>query len=133
MTPSDREILRASFAEIAVMPEVAGALFYERLFTINPDFRGLFKHDMRVQGMKLMAMLAVIVYDDAEETLQAIHDMRHRHTGYGVKDADYDVVAECLLWMLEQVLADTFTPAVRNAWTACYEDLARKMKTASQS
>jgi hypothetical protein len=45
------------------MPEVAGALFYERLFTLNPDFRSLYKNDMRVEGVKLMTMLAGIVYN----------------------------------------------------------------------
>lgn len=115
------------------MPDVAGALFYERLFTLNPDFRALFKHDMRVQGMKLMTMLAVIVYDDPGEVLQAIRDMSQRHAAYGVKDPDYDALGESLLWMLEQLLGEAFTPAVRDAWTVCYEELARQMKTASQS
>ena len=133
MTPSDREIVRASFAEVAILPEVAGALFYEHLFTINPDFRDLFRHDMRVQGMKLMTMLAVIVYDDPGEVLQAVRNMSERHTAYGVKDPDYDAVGESLLWMLEQLLGEAFTPAIRNAWAACYEELARQMRTAPQA
>ena len=133
MTPSERDLVRASFAEVALMPEVAGALFYERLFTINPDFRALFKHDMRVQGMKLMTMLAVMVYDEPGEVLQAVRDMGQRHAAYGVKAPDYDAVGEALLWMLEQLLGEAFTPAVRDAWTVCYGELARQMKTASQS
>ena len=132
MTPSEQEVVRASFAEVALMPEVAGALFYERLFTLNPDFRDLFKHDMRVQGMKLMTMLAVMVYDDPGEVLQAVRDMAQRHTAYGVKAPDYDAVGEALLWMLEQLLGEGFTPAVRDAWTVCYDELARQMKTAYQ-
>jgi hemoglobin-like flavoprotein len=32
--------------------------------------------------------------------------------------------------MLEQLLGDAFTPAVRNAWAVCYGELARQMKTA---
>lgn len=48
VSPSDRELMRASFAQVALMPDVAGALFYERLFTVNPEFRALFKHDMRI-------------------------------------------------------------------------------------
>src|ERR1700677_340839 len=50
-------------ATLAVMPEVAGALFYERLFAANPGFQRLFKNDMRIQGVKLMATLAMIVYN----------------------------------------------------------------------
>jgi hemoglobin-like flavoprotein len=130
MTPSEREIVRASFAEVALMPEVAGALFYEHLFTINPDFRALFKHDMRVQGMKLMTMLAVIVYDDPGDVLQVVRDMGQRHAAYGVKNLDYDALGESLLWMLEQLLGEAFTPDVRNAWAVCYGELARQMKTA---
>jgi hypothetical protein len=53
-------LVRTTFARLAVMPEVAGALFYERLFATNPSFRPLFKSDMRIQGVKLMAMLAVV-------------------------------------------------------------------------
>jgi nitric oxide dioxygenase len=117
------------------MPEVAGALFYERLFTVSPAFRVLFKHDMRLQNMKLIMMLAVIVdhFDEPGEILTALRDMGQRHIAYGVKDSDYDVVGESLLWMLEQVLGEAFTPAVRDAWTACYDGLAREMKVAPQS
>jgi nitric oxide dioxygenase len=90
---------------------------------------------MRVQNMKLMTMLAVIVdhLDDPGEILPAIRDMRQRHIAYGVKDPDYDAVGEALLWTLEQVLGESFTPAVRDSWVACYEGLAREMKAVSQS
>lgn len=135
VSPSDRELMRASFAQVALMPDVAGALFYERLFTVSPDFRALFKHDMRIQNVKLIMMLDVIVehYDDLDEILPALREMGQRHAGYGVKDRDYDLVGESLLWMLEQVLGVSFTPAVRDVWAACYEGLAREMKVASQS
>ena len=92
VSPSDRELMRASFAQVALMPDVAGALFYERLFTVNPEFRALFKHDMRIQNVKLIMMLDVIVehYDDLDEILPALREMGQRHAGYGVKDRDYD-------------------------------------------
>jgi hypothetical protein len=50
---AQQELVRTTFANPAVMPEVAGALFYERLFARNPSFRPLFKNDMRIQGVKL--------------------------------------------------------------------------------
>ena len=62
MIAAQQEVVRTTFARLAVMPEVAGALFYERLFTTNPSFRPLFKNDMRIQGVKLMTMLAMVVY-----------------------------------------------------------------------
>jgi hemoglobin-like flavoprotein len=130
---AQQELVRATFAKLAVMPEVAGALFYERLFAVNPGFRPLFKNDMRLQGVKLMTMLAMLVYNlpDPGRVLPAIRDLAVRHVEYGVKPADYDAVREALLWTLEQALGDEFGPAAREAWTVCYEELAAEMKAAS--
>jgi len=129
---TQREVVRTSFARLAVMPEVAGALFYERLFATNPGFRPLFKNDVRVQAVKLMTMLAMVVYNLPEpgRVLPAIRDLAARHVEYGVKLADYDALRESLLWTLEQVLGTDFTPAVRKAWTVCYDELAGEMKAA---
>src|ERR1700733_10354381 len=112
------------------MPEVAGALFYERLFAANPSFRSLFKNDMRIQGIKLMAMLAMVVYKLHEpgQVLPAVRDLAVRHVGYGVKLADYDALREALLWTLEHALGEDCTAAVREAWTICYDELAGEMK-----
>jgi hemoglobin-like flavoprotein len=132
---AQQTLVRTTFAKLAVMPEVAGALFYERLFSLNPDFRLLFKNDMRIQGVKLMTMLAVIVYNlhKPGEVLPAIRDLGKRHVEYGVKPADYDALADALLWTLEQVLAEEFTPAVRDAWAVCYQELSGEMIAASGS
>jgi hemoglobin-like flavoprotein len=129
---AQQELVRTSFARLAVMPEVAAALFYERLFAANPDFRALFKNDMRVQGLKLMTTLAMVVYNLPEpgKVSPAIRDLAFRHVGYGVSLADYDTLAEALLWTLEQALGREFTPAVRQAWTVCYDELAGEMKAA---
>jgi len=133
--PAQQMLVRTTFAKLAVMPEVAGALFYERLFALNPDFRVLFKNDMRIQGVKLMTMLAVIVYNLHEpgQILPAVRELGQRHIAYGVKLADYDALADALMWTLEQVLAEEFTPEVRNAWAACYGELASEMKAAASA
>jgi hemoglobin-like flavoprotein len=132
MNAAQQELVRTTFASLAVMPEVAGALFYERLFAANPTFRPMFKNDMRVQGVKLMTMLALVVYNLPQpgQVLPAIRDLAIRHVQYGVKLADYDTLREALLWTLEQALGKECTPAVREAWTVCYDELAGEMKAA---
>ena len=133
MNPAQQDLVRTTFARLAVMPEVTGALFYERLFERNPRLRPMFKNDMRLQGVKLMAMLAIIVYNlhQPGEVLPAIRDLGVRHVGYGVKLADYEALAEALLWAFEQALGEDFTPEVRHAWTVCYRELADEMKAAA--
>ena len=132
MNAAQQELVRTSFARLAVMPEVAGALFYERLFEVNPGFRPLFKNDMRVQGVKLMTMIAMVVFNLPEPShiLPAIRDLAVRHVEYGVKLTDYAALREALLWTFEQALGNEFTPAVREAWTVCYDELADEMKAA---
>jgi len=133
MNPEQQELVRTTFAKLAVMPEVAGAVFYHRLFADRPDLRPLFKNDMRIQGVKLMTMLAMVVYHLHEpgQVLPPIRDLGVRHVTYGVKLADYEALREALLWTLEQALGEEFTPAAHDAWTACYDELADAMKTAA--
>jgi nitric oxide dioxygenase len=130
---AQQELVRTTFARLAVIPEVAGALFYERLFATNPIFRPLFKNDMRIQGVKLMTMLAMVVYNLPEpgQILPTFRDLAVRHVDYGVKLADYDAMREALLWTLEQALGEDFTPNAREAWTICYDELAAEMKAAA--
>ncbi|MDR3487695.1 MAG: globin domain-containing protein [Bradyrhizobium sp.] len=133
MNAAQQELVQTTFARLAVMPEVAGALFYERLFTTNPGFRPLFKNNMRIQGVKLMTMLAMVVYNlpEPDQVSPAIRDLAVRHVEYGVKLADYDALREALLWTLEQALGEDLTPAVREAWTVCYNELAGEMTEAA--
>ena len=133
MNAMQQQLVRTSFATLAVMPEVAGALFYERLFAVNPSVQPLFKNDMRIQGVKLMTMLAMVVYNlpTPSQILPAIRDLALRHVKYGVKLADYDALREALLWTLEQALGEGFTPTVREAWAVCYDEIAGEMKAAA--
>ncbi len=132
MNSAQQQLVQATFARVAIMPEVAGALFYERLFEANPSFRPMFKNDMRLQGVKLMTTLAMVVYylPEPGQILPAIRDLAVRHVDYGVKLADYDALREALIWTLDQVLGEDFTPAIRDAWTVCYDELSHEMQAA---
>jgi nitric oxide dioxygenase len=52
------------------------------------SLRPLFKNDMRVQGVKLMSMLDMIVYNlpESDQVLPAIRDLAVRHAGPGGAD-----------------------------------------------
>ncbi len=135
MTPEDQSLVRESFAKVVPIAPQAAALFYDRLFTLDPTLKPLFKGDMNEQGRKLMAMIGTAVANlhqlDAE--VPAVQQLGARHAGYGVTDADYDTVAAALLWTLEQGLGDAYTPAVKEAWTTCYTTLAGVMKDAART
>jgi hemoglobin-like flavoprotein len=50
-----------------------------------------------------------------------VQDLGRRHTGYGVRDEHYDLVAEALMWALDKGLGPDFTPEVKDAWIAVHD------------
>jgi hemoglobin-like flavoprotein len=133
MTPENQALVRSSFAKVVpIAPQVA-ALFYDRLFILDPALKPLFKGDMAEQGRKLIAMIgtAVTNLDRLDAIVPAVQDLGRRHATYGIQPAHYDIVAAALLWTLGQGLGDAFTPLVEAAWTEVYTILATVMKDAA--
>ena len=130
MTPENQALVRDSFAKVVPIAPRIAALFYDRLFELNPSLRPLFQGDMREQGRKLMAMIGMAVssLDRLETIVPAVADLGRRHTSYGVQPAHYDTVGATLLWTLDQGLGEAFTPAVEAAWKEVYTTLANVMK-----
>jgi len=133
MTPRQAQLVKESFSKVAPIAEQAAALFYGRLFEIAPDVRPLFKGDIKEQGRKLMATIGLAVgsLETLPELVPVVQDLGRRHAGYGVRSEHYDVVAQALLWTLEQGLGSDFTPEVKEAWTTVYTILADTMKQAA--
>jgi hemoglobin-like flavoprotein len=125
-----KALVQTSFAQVQPIADAAAAMFYSRLFELDPTLRPLFKGDMEEQGRKLMEMLTLAVkgLDRPEALLPALTLLGRRHAGYGVKEHDYETVGEALLWTLEQGLGPSFTPEVREAWTALYGFVADTMR-----
>jgi hemoglobin-like flavoprotein len=133
MTPEQIVLVRDSFALVLPVAETAAALFYRRLFELDPALRPLFRGDMEAQGRALMGAIRVVVHslDRLDDIVPAVQALGRRHAGYGVLPEHYDTVGTALLWTLEQGLGDAFTPAVREAWATAYGILAGTMQRAA--
>ena len=135
MTPQQVALVRESFAKVVPIKEQAAALFYDRLFVIDPSTRPLFRGDMRSQGVKLMAAIGAVVksLDRIETMLDDLRGLARRHDRYGVQEAHYASVGAALLWTLDQGLGADFTPDVRNAWATAYGLLSSAMIEATST
>jgi hemoglobin-like flavoprotein len=133
MTPEAQTLVRDTFAQVVPIAPQAAAMFYGRLFELDPSLKPLFKGDMNEQGRKLMAMIGTGVanLDKLETIVPAVQDLGRRHAGYGVPLSSYDTVGAALLWTLEQGLGASFTPPVKAAWTEVYTILSTVMKDAA--
>ena len=133
ITPTQKRLVQESFALVVPIAPTAAALFYQRLFEIDPTLRPMFKGDIGEQGKKLMQALALTVksLDRPEALMPVLQDLGRRHAKYGVTDAHYDTVGAALIWTLEKGLGERFAADVREAWVAVYQAVATTMKVAA--
>ena len=136
MTPMNQKqisLVQASFAEVVPIADTAAALFYDRLFELDPSLRPMFRGDMKEQGRKLMDMIAVVIVNLPRLTgiLTSVRALGARHADYGVRDEHYDTVGSALLWALGQGLGEAFTDEVCDAWVEAYTILSTAMKDAA--
>ena len=132
MTDKQKLLVQETFEKVRPIADAAASLFYDRLFTLDPSLRALFRGDMKEQGQKLMQMIGMAVkgLDRLNELVPAVENLGRRHAGYGVQTEHYETVGAALLWTLEQGLGADFTEDVKEAWATVYGVLAGVMQQA---
>lgn len=133
MTPEQVQLVQESWEKVVPIAGQAAALFYGRLFELDPELKPLFKSNIEEQGKKLMQMITMAVngLSDPGKLIPAVEDLGRRHVGYNVRTKDYEAVGAALLWTLEKGLGEGWTPDVEQAWVAVYTLLAETMKKAA--
>jgi hemoglobin-like flavoprotein len=136
MLASQKKLIHDTWAQLVPIADQAAAIFYQRLFEIDPSTRALFNTtDMAQQRKKLVQILSVAVssLDNLGALGKTVEGLGSRHAGYGVKDAHYDSAGVALLWTLEQRLGAAWTPEAAAAWKQVYGLLSGIMRNAQQA
>jgi hemoglobin-like flavoprotein len=135
MTHEDILYVQHSWLKVLPKKETAAALFYRKLFQLDPSLRALFSHDMDQQGAKLVQMIsaAVRALDRLDMLLPVVRELGSRHLTYGVREEHYGPVGTALLWTLERALREQFTPEVKSAWIKTYGVLSQTMRESALS
>jgi hemoglobin-like flavoprotein len=130
MKTREKQLVRESFQCIREEAGPLALLFYGRLFELEPKLRPMFHGDIAQQGLKLMAMLAVIIdsIDRFEALTPALHAMGQRHTSYGVMPRDYEIVERALIWAVGQALATGSGSETLAAWRTLIQEVSTVMK-----
>ncbi|WP_425093406.1 globin family protein [Tropicimonas sp. S265A] len=127
-------LIQESFAKVVPIKDAAAEIFYNDLFETAPEVKPYFANsDMKEQGSKLMATLAVVVNGlrDLDKIVPVAQKLAVDHIKYGVKAEDYDKVGASLLRTLEKGLGDAWTADVKDAWVTAYTTLSGVMKDAA--
>jgi|JI6StandDraft_1071083.scaffolds.fasta_scaffold00911_3 hemoglobin-like flavoprotein len=131
MTENQIVLVQTTWKKLSQNADGVALLFYDRLFTVRPDIKTLFRGDMMEQQKQLVQMISAAVegLNDFEKLTLVVQDLGRRHRGYGVQHEHYRAVGEALLWSLESSLGDAFDEETSLAWSIFYEHLTDTMQT----
>ncbi len=117
-----KQLVQQTLRQVAPLAETASALYYMRLFELDPSLRAVFTPDLQVQSRKLLSMIAYnrdgLEY--SETLILSLHQLGRRFAENGLIPSDYETVGDALLWTLARGLGAAFTAEVREAWEAVY-------------
>jgi len=118
ITPAQVLLVQSSFEHVLPIADVAGLLFYERIFTLAPEARALFGDDIALQASRTMAAVKTAVdgLDDIEQVAPFLVRLGARHVRYGVVPEHFDLVGEAFLWTLETAMDATARRGRPHRW-----------------
>ena len=135
MTPAQKNLVQSTWTLVVPIADTATAMFYDRLFAIDPGSKELFDNtDLAEQRLKLLQVLSVAIagLDDLGRLIPIVEDLGRRHAGYGVRDEHYDSVGAALLWTLQKGLGAAWTAETAAAWAEVYDLLSGVMRRAQR-
>ncbi|WP_375057469.1 NO-inducible flavohemoprotein [Zobellella sp. DQSA1] len=103
--------------------------FYRRMFRDNPELKDVFNLSHQASGRQPAALFsAVLAYakniDNPAVLGAAVERIAHKHTGFAIQPAQYDIVGHHLLETIRELAPDAATPEVIDAWAQAYGVLA---------
>ncbi|MCA0158531.1 hemin transporter [Tsukamurella sp. M9C] len=136
LTEAQIAVVRDSLPAVGAAIDEITPIFYRRLFEAHPDLeRDLFNRGNQAVGAQQrslaasIAMYATAVIDDELSARSMLERVANKHASLGVAPAQYPVVHEHLFAAIAEVLGDAVTPAVAEAWSALYWQLADELIT----
>lgn len=117
-----RQLVRETWSQILPLQAAAAALFYDRLFALDPALRPLFPAELRAQRTLLVRTVTYLVDNlgDPERLLPVLQDLGRTQLRLGLRPRDCRALGEALAWALKQGLGTGFTLEVQDAWAAAY-------------
>ena len=123
MTPDRRKLVTESWKLLSPNGAQFGAIFYRRLFEIDPTLEPMFKGAiLSEQILKFTTMIDLVLQwlDLPERLVPVLKNLGARHNAYGVQEDHYGKMGTALIGTLEETLGEQFTPELRGAWTEAY-------------
>ena len=118
MTPRQIAIVQFSFAQLAPYSDAFSRAVYGRLFQLDVGLKAIFSDDIAGQGTRLMQMLGVVVggLTRRAELVPVLRSLGARHRGYGLRQYDFETLAQALNDSLHARFGEAFDAELQQAW-----------------
>src|SRR5262245_55486667 len=113
--PVDAAKVQRSFKQISANGDALVARFYEALFQHRPEMVRLFEEiSPQEQRRKFLFALSFVTRNiDKPDTLTIyLSGLGASHIDYGVAEADYPLIIDCLLIALKEASGDAWTSEI---------------------
>ncbi|KAK5129613.1 hypothetical protein LTR08_003012 [Meristemomyces frigidus] len=137
LTPEQVATIKATVPVVQEHGNTITTAFYHNMLDENPELKNTFNLTNQFNGHQQKA-LATALYayaaniDNLGVLSKAVERITQKHASLFIKPEQYDIVGKYLLAAMGQVLGDALTPAILDAWTAAYGQLATIMINAEE-
>ncbi len=113
-------------------PLLLAQTFYDKLFTLHPPLRNLFRSDMESQYRKFLDTFNLVIMriDSLDSIDKEIFNLAGKHVDYGAKPEHYLAMGVTFIDTLKECLEDEWNAETEQAWKICFELLSTKMLAA---
>lgn len=138
LTDRQRALVTATVPALREHGEAVTRQFYRDLFAAHPDLWNLFNPANQRDGGQARSLAAsVLAYaehiDHPERLGRMVERISGKHASLEVRAEHYPIVGHHLLGAIKQVMGDTATPDILDAWGAAYGQLAAIMTGTEQA
>jgi nitric oxide dioxygenase len=132
MTPKQKALVTATVGTLRAHGVALTTHFYRRLFEHNPELKNVFNMGNQQTGKQQTALaMAVLAYaeniEDPSVLVPAATKIGHKHVSLDIRPEHYAIVGRHLVASIGEVLGEAATPALLDAWTVAYGQLAALM------
>jgi len=132
MTNEQKELIKATVPILKEHGVLLTSHFYNRMFTHNPELKNIFnmgnQQNQKQQTALAMAVLAYAEHIENPAVLMPVVDsIGQKHTSLDIRPEHYAIVGKHLIASISEVLGESATFAILDAWTAAYQQLASIM------
>lgn len=132
MTNEQKQLVKGTVPVLREHGVLLTTHFYNRMFQYNPELKNMFnmgnQQNSKQQTALAMAVLAYAEHiEDPSVLLPVVDNIGHKHTSLDIRPEHYTIVGNHLIASIQEVLGETASPELLEAWTIAYNQLASLM------